>query len=132
MERGGKQDSVLHPGKGEACKTAAGLAGGSGESQGDKGEEEAEDTERNTNVQVETWVVTGNTKDPGIQGKVPTGGHLCHAEAVHHRANYGCRHVEAGEFCREYDEGLLLCLSSFIFLLFTLLLVGIFLLSLLF
>ena len=42
---GGEQGSVLHPGKGEAG--AAGLASG-GESQGEKGEEEAEDTEGNT------------------------------------------------------------------------------------
>ena len=92
VERGGEQSSVLHPGKGGAGAAAVGASGG--EIQGEKGEEEAEDWNKDEgNVaigqkQIVLQVVGNPSPHP-----IPTS-HVCHAEAIDDRENYGCPHVE--------------------------------------
>ena len=97
---------MFHPRKGEA---------GRGESQGEEGEEEAEDWDEDVGNVFSRMVQIKVQVDGNPSFEIVPPANVCHAEAISNDAQGGDEKIEEGELGREDDEGLLCLLLVSIF-----------------
>ena len=116
---GDNKCAKLNPGKGKAAaaavEAAAGFTGG-GESQGEEGEEEAEDWDGEEGPRVSPYEIVFQVPGNPVPAELPftnTG----HAQTIDNTANNGQDNVHYGELGREGDEGLV-CLFCWHLILF--------------